>query len=78
MQFSDRWGYGENLSIENRQWRPSMIPRYRAEQAQLPLPLQPRPIARLSEEDRTVALTVLAQLLLAAAGANLEGTEDER
>ena len=55
-----------------------MIPRYRAEQAQLPLPLQPSPIARLSEEDRTVALTVLAQLLLAAAGAKPEETGDER
>ena len=55
-----------------------MSPRYRTEQAQLPLPFQPSPIARLSEEDRTVALTVLAQLLLAAVGANLEEAEDER
>ena len=54
-----------------------MTPRYRTEQAQLPLPFQPNPIARLSEEDRTSALTMLAQLLLAAAGA-WEETEHER
>ena len=55
-----------------------MTPRYRTEQAQLALPFQPSPIARLSEEDRTVTLTVLAQLLLAAIGANPEEAEDER
>ncbi|UWQ33743.1 hypothetical protein K3555_04320 [Leisingera sp. M527] len=55
-----------------------MIPKHRIEQAQLPLPFQPNPIARLSEEDWTTALTVLAQLLLAAAGANPEEVEDER
>jgi hypothetical protein len=78
MQFSDRWGSGEDLSMENRQWRPSMTPRYRTEQAQLPLPFRPSPIARLSGEDRTAALMVLAQLLLAAVGANPEEPEDER
>ena len=55
-----------------------MTPRYRAEQRQLPLPFHPSPIARLSEEERTAALTVLAQLLLAAVGANPEDLEDER
>lgn len=78
MRFSDRLGSGETLSMENRQWRPGMTPRHRTEQAQLPLPFQPSPIARLSEEDRTIALTVLAQLLLAAVGADPEEAEDER
>lgn len=55
-----------------------MTPRYRADQAQLPLPFRPSPIARLSGEERTAALMVLAQLLLAAVGANPEEPEDER
>lgn len=55
-----------------------MPPRYRMKQAQLPLPFQPSPIARLSEKDRTVILTALAQLLLAAIGANPKELEDER
>lgn len=55
-----------------------MTLRQRIDAAQLPLPFHPSPIARLSEEDRTATLTVLAQLLLAAVGADPKEAEDER
>jgi hypothetical protein len=54
-----------------------MTSQQRTEAAQLPLPFQPNPIARLTEEDRTAVLSALAQLLLAASGTNLEEAEDE-
>lgn len=55
-----------------------MSPQERIETTQLPLPFQPSPIARLSEEERAAALLALAQLLLSATGTNLEEAEDER
>ena len=55
-----------------------MTCRQQTEAAQLPLAFQPSPIARLTEEERRAALLTLAQLLLSAAGINLEGMEDER
>lgn len=55
-----------------------MIPHEQSKTAQLPLPFHPNPIAGLTEEDRATALTVLAQLLLAAAGVKPEEMGDER
>ncbi|WP_172292382.1 hypothetical protein [Pseudoruegeria sp. HB172150] len=48
-----------------------------AKAQRLPLPFQPCPIARLTEEDRTVVLSALVQLLLAAAGADLKEAGNE-
>ena len=55
-----------------------MTPQERDNAAQLLLPFQPSPIARLTEADRTIALLALAQLLMSAAGADPEEAEDER
>lgn len=53
-----------------------MIPE-RMPVAQLPLPFQPRPIARMTQDEKAIALSALAQLLLSAAGARPEGASDE-
>jgi len=64
------------LSMENRRRRPRMIPE-RTPPAQLPLPFQQSPIVQMTPDEKAVAVSVLAQLLLMAAGAELEETNDE-
>ena len=54
-----------------------MTPDQNVNQAQLPLPFHPRVTANLTDDERSQLRRMLAQLLLSAAGVNLEAETNE-